>query len=66
MSRGGRREGAGRPFADRKRVQIQLYVEPETKEIYRQLRAQGIDVTACIEPQIVAIWDRVRLRDLQD
>jgi predicted DNA-binding protein len=60
MSRGGRREGAGRPVmvAEKKRVQLSLSVAPETKEWLRnQSEELGVTMGRIVELCIESFLD---------
>lgn len=60
MSRGGRREGAGRPamMEHQKRVQISLSVSPEAKKWMRwQSEEQGVPMGVILEMLIDAFED---------
>lgn len=55
MSRGGRREGAGRPamMEHEKRVQMSISVAPETKEwMHRMAEEQGVRMGVILEELI--------------
>lgn len=46
MSRGGARQGAGRPARADKMVTVSLRLPPETAAIYKTLKAEGYDIRA--------------------
>ena len=53
-NRGGKREGAGRPFVgpDKKKVQISVSVSPATREKARAMKAAGVNVNTLLERHI--------------
>lgn len=61
MSRGGKREGAGRPAMEDKREQLSLSVAPKTKKWMRQMSAeQGVPMGVILEVLIDAFEESSR------
>lgn len=56
MSRGGARQGAGRPARVDKMVTVSFRLPPEAAAIYKALKAEGYD----IRPEIIDLLTKKR------
>lgn len=62
MARGGKREGAGRPFLDDprdKKVQVSVTIEPCTKEKICLLRERGIKIGKVVDEAVHEVITRL-------
>lgn len=61
MTRGGKRPGAGRPFLEnprKKRVQMCISVDPNTKIMAEAMRDDGIKIGKIVDQAVMGVCER--------